>query len=1069
MTSLDQSQLKLAVYSSDVWGHVCPVVRLTGPAEFSGLAVYKGNDWTNGALTFSLEPIAQADLVVILRDFPRFITEYRQVVNQARSLGKKIVYGIDDLLIELPEGHPDAVHYRAARYLILGAILEADAVFVTTPPLRDELAKYNPRVHILPNYLHDRIWHLPAPAVHNSGSPVVIGYQGGMGHLPDLEMITPALVSVLQRYGSQVKLKFWGAMPPTALRDWPNVEWLNVGLVDYAQFVQYFQAQECDLCIAPIADHLFNACKSPLKYLEYSAMALPGIYSRVAPYESVVTHGVDGLLVGDVQEWEQALVHLIEDPALRARLGQAAQDTVRQHWLLSEHAHEWNQFFDRIMAEPVPARMPPELAEVVQASQRWSISMDQTLAAQSTEFAETTRRNAYESEQKILELQTHLSNIQGSLGWRLLMRAHRIADKFIPADKPHGRIVRSGLRLLKGPRRKQKPQAAFIPQNGESLYVVNGNTSSPLLVQLRAAASLASPGISLLLPCGTGLAQVDETAARDWLNRQTYNDVEIIPWDVSSDPAELLPRLRGKYTCAASYDLLQHSPTYLETNLIALESEGLAFTVNALGSAEWMIDRLKAGSLPGSTINPLLRQVVRTDCLVNSLQPDLSHLAAQAGDYPWVAGKLIVHTSGKMDHHTALPYNQNLVVSAVTLLGNYIVASPFGRGLPPAMIPHPVYDVDQVLPKTPLPSDQPTVFVVMPFLAVGGAETVHLHVLRCLQPKARFVIITFEPHASALGTTVEEFRAITPYIYTLPDYLLYHLNFSLMRYLIERYQPQALYVANGATWIYDALADLRKLYPQMLVANQVYDHQAGWINRYDAQLVRQIDAHISINDLIDKAYLEAGARPEQVFHIENGVDTGYFDPGCYSSAEVDAIKARLGLPAGRKVVTMMGRLHPQKRPVDFIEIARRCGDDPELIFLMVGDGPLGDTVNNLLAQSPLPNFYRRTFYKPSRDIFAISDVTVLTSEYEGMPMVVLEAQSMGKPVVATDVGNIRQVLEKTGGGQSVARVGDIAGLVSAIRQTLSQPPAPEGIRQAVCEQYSLQQMADGYAKALRLK
>jgi hypothetical protein len=45
MTSLDDKQLKLAVYSSDIWGHVCLVVRLTGLAYFNGLQILRGNDW----------------------------------------------------------------------------------------------------------------------------------------------------------------------------------------------------------------------------------------------------------------------------------------------------------------------------------------------------------------------------------------------------------------------------------------------------------------------------------------------------------------------------------------------------------------------------------------------------------------------------------------------------------------------------------------------------------------------------------------------------------------------------------------------------------------------------------------------------------------------------------------------------------------------------------------------------------------------------------------------------------------------------------------------------------------
>ena len=1061
MTSLDHSQLKLAVYSSDVWGHVCPVVRLTGPAQFNGLNVLKGNDWDNGTLKVNLDPIAKADLVVILRDFPRYATEYRQVVDTARSLGKKIVYGIDDLLIELPENHPDGVHYRAVRNLILGAILEADAVFVTTTPLRDALLKYNPRIHVLPNYLDDHLWRMQAPGVRKSGSPIVIGYQGGSGHLPDLEMITPALLRILQRYGNQVKFKFWGAMPPSDLREWPNVEWLNVGLVDYGEFVRYFQTQECDLCIAPIDDHPFNACKSPLKFLEYSAMGIPAIYSQVQPYESVVTPGVDGLLATDLQAWEHALVLLIENPALRLQIGRAAQQTIRQHWLLSEHAGEWNHMFATILRQPESTPVSVMVQELVSTNQRWSTSLERTIAAQNVQLADNA--------QKIDLLQTDLNNIQGSLGWSLLMLAHRTVNKLAPPDRLRGKIIRKGLRSLKALRSGNKSLALFRPRKGEALYVMDDHERNPLLIQMQTGTRPVSPVISIVVPCGSGLPQLDEAVLRQWAGKQTFNDVEIVSWDVSGDTAVLFKTLRGKYVCAASHDLLQQSPTYLEVNLLALQGEDLAFTLNALGSAEWMSDRLKAGSLPGNQYLPLLRQVVRTDCLDTNLRLDLSQRTAQAPGQPAVVGRLIVHTSGKIDHRTALPYNLDIAGTAISLLGNSILAYPFGKEIPPGMVAHPVFEVHTVVPGTAIPSDLPTVLVIMPFLAVGGAETIHLHALRCLQHKARFVVLTFEPHASSLGTTIEEFRAITPYIYTLPDFLLHHLNFSMIRYLFERFQPQTLYIANGATWIYNALADIRKIYPNIHVVNQVYDHQAGWINRYDAQLVKQIDGHISINDLIEKAYLAAGARPEQIHSIENGIDTEFFDPQVYSRADIEAIKARLGLPAGRKVVTFMARLHPQKRPVDFIEIARRCADDPSLFFLMVGDGPLGDSVNKVLQQVSLPNFYRRTFYKPSRDIFAISDVIVLTSEYEGMPMVVLEAQSMGVPVVATEVGNIRQVLEKTSGGTVVARIGDITGLVAAIRQVLDEPPSADEVRRAVSEHYSLQIMADAYARALRIE
>ncbi len=76
-------------------------------------------------------------------------------------------------------------------------------------------------------------------------------------------------------------------------------------------------------------------------------------------------------------------------------------------------------------------------------------------------------------------------------------------------------------------------------------------------------------------------------------------------------------------------------------------------------------------------------------------------------------------------------------------------------------------------------SDKPTVLLVMPFLAIGGAERVALDMVRELHHEIRFIIVTFENYDPSLGTTVEAFRELTPYVYTAPDFLLSHLNYSL--------------------------------------------------------------------------------------------------------------------------------------------------------------------------------------------------------------------------------------------------------------------------------------------------
>jgi hypothetical protein len=97
--------------------------------------------------------VLNADIVVIQRDFPRFIKFYEQVMEVARKNRKPVIYEIDDWLLELPATHSDSQRYEAARVAILQAILEADAVTCSTTVLAAQLSKFNKNVIHLANYL----------------------------------------------------------------------------------------------------------------------------------------------------------------------------------------------------------------------------------------------------------------------------------------------------------------------------------------------------------------------------------------------------------------------------------------------------------------------------------------------------------------------------------------------------------------------------------------------------------------------------------------------------------------------------------------------------------------------------------------------------------------------------------------------------------------------------------------------------------------------------------------------------------------------------------------------------
>ena len=172
---------------------------------------------------------------------------------------------------------------------------------------------------------------------------------GGNSHVQDLNSILPALLKVSKKYGKSILFRFWGLKPPKKLCKQNNVEWIPLDEWNYVKFASYFTKQECDFLIAPLADNLFNRCKSPIKLFEYASLGVPAIFSKITPYSSIIKHGKNGLSASNLEEWENCMLQLIENPSLRYEIAHEAQNTVRKDWLLSQHAQEWNKTYRKII------------------------------------------------------------------------------------------------------------------------------------------------------------------------------------------------------------------------------------------------------------------------------------------------------------------------------------------------------------------------------------------------------------------------------------------------------------------------------------------------------------------------------------------------------------------------------------------------------------------------------------------------------------------------------------------------------------------------------------------------
>lgn len=133
-----------------------------------------------------------------------------------------------------------------------------------------------------------------------------------------------------------------------------------------------------------------------------------------------------------------------------------------------------------------------------------------------------------------------------------------------------------------------------------------------------------------------------------------------------------------------------------------------------------------------------------------------------------------------------------------------------------------------------------------------------------------------------------------------------------------------------------------------------------------------------------------------------GIDIGRFrDPG-------DSVRMRdnLGIPSSSRVVGHVGRFVDVKNHQKILEIANElCPADPNIHFLLVGDGPLRPQIESEIASSELRDRFTLTGNRPDvpQVLQSAMDVFLFPSKYEGLPIALMEAQLAGLSCVASDL------------------------------------------------------------------
>jgi glycosyltransferase involved in cell wall biosynthesis len=167
------------------------------------------------------------------------------------------------------------------------------------------------------------------------------------------------------------------------------------------------------------------------------------------------------------------------------------------------------------------------------------------------------------------------------------------------------------------------------------------------------------------------------------------------------------------------------------------------------------------------------------------------------------------------------------------------------------------------------------------------------------------------------------------------------------------------------------------------------------------------------DDLARMAASDYGADAARIRVIRNGCDAAIFRPGDRAAA-----RAALGIPREAALCAYVGRLVVEKGLRELLDAqARLRAAGRTLQLALVGDGPLESELRQRAAQAggPVVHLPGRLPPQSVAQWMAASDLVALPSWSEGHPNVLVEALACGRPVVATDVGGIPEVVDAASG------------------------------------------------------
>ena len=258
---------------------------------------------------FNRKDVEWADTIIFLRsdsDIDAYVSKI------ARKAGKKLIYVLDDDLLNVPDYLSSSPYYLlpSTNRNIRTIMSNCDTFLTPSPVLLEKYGGQFKHSYLIQEPSLNRINKKP------KNKKIKIGFAGSIDRAQDINnILSSAIREIVSKYKDKIEIEFMGAKPDF-------VDELGLTHLPYQDgydaYTAYMAKCNWDIGLAPMPETEFHRCKYFNKYVEYASFGIAGIYTDCKPYVFGIRDRKNGLLVKNTtKDWVNAISELIENDRLR--------------------------------------------------------------------------------------------------------------------------------------------------------------------------------------------------------------------------------------------------------------------------------------------------------------------------------------------------------------------------------------------------------------------------------------------------------------------------------------------------------------------------------------------------------------------------------------------------------------------------------------------------------------------------------------------------------------------------------------------------------------------------------